>query len=152
MTRDVIRQKLGTSRSIRRTKVQDLILSAGDRRIGERGTEESFDDVGEGVDAVHEDPETRECVGSCENTAKCEHHDEEQIEDTGCGVRIGKTGDDHVRKCRGEKEEHPDVQKDGDAAGVNLVRPFSVAVEADGIVPNNKGEDADELNTDVSKQ
>jgi hypothetical protein len=44
------------------------------------------------------------------------------------------------------------MKKDGNTAGVYLVCPLSVAVEADGVVPNDEGEDADELNDEVSKE
>jgi hypothetical protein len=115
MLRNVSREKIATIRSVRGLKVQNLIRSTSYWCVRESCTEESFNYIGEGVHSVHEDPETREDVRSSEDTTKGEHHDEEQVQNTSCGVGIGKTGDDHVRECRSEEEEHQDVEENGDA-------------------------------------
>jgi hypothetical protein len=50
-----------------------------------------------------------------------------------------------MAKRAGQHEEEPDTKENGDAAGVLGVGPLSIVVEADGVVPANKGKDSNEL-------
>lgn len=115
MLSDVSREKLAASRSVGGLKVQNLVRGTSNGCVCECCAEESFHHVGEWVDAVHEDPEARKHIRTGEDTTEGEHHDEDQVEDTCCGVGVGKAGNDHVRECRCKEEEHPDMKKDGDS-------------------------------------
>ena len=53
-----------------RVELDEFNGRADDGIIGQAGGEHTVDEVGERGYSVHEDPETRECGGTCEDTGK----------------------------------------------------------------------------------
>lgn len=77
--RDILFQELGTDdRSISgRFERDNFVCSTFDRSVGQCRTQESFHDVCQRVDPVHEDPKAWQLIRTGEDAAEDEHHDEE---------------------------------------------------------------------------
>ena len=107
---------LAATHLYKRTKILSagLIRGRGEREqlvvrtvhgdVAEAGGEQTRGDVGEGVDAVHEDPEAREGVGACEDAAEGVEHDGEDVGEGGGQFVAGDSGDEHVCHRTGEEE------------------------------------------------
>ena len=68
-------------------------------------------EVCEGADAVHEDPEAWEGGGGLHHAVECECHGVHQRGDVAGCFCVGKSRDQHLRKCAREDEEFDQVQK-----------------------------------------
>lgn len=82
--------------SIGGLEFQNLIRGACNGSVGDCRAKETFDHVGERVDAVHKDPKARQRIRASKHSAESEHHDKYQVQDTSRSVGIGKAGNYHV--------------------------------------------------------
>ena len=119
-------------------------VGADDVVVGEPCGKHAVDEVGEGGDAVHEDPEAREGGGAGEDAAEDEGEGEEQVADVTRGFGVFDAGDDHVGEGGGEEQEGPDEEEHQGAALVDLVGGDRVAVHADGVVEGEEDDDGHE--------
>ena len=125
-------------------EVQVLDGGADDVGVGDGGRKHAADEVGEGRDSVHEDPEAREHGRAGEHAAEDEAEREDQVGDV--SARLGRldAGDDHVGEGTGEEQELEDEEEHQPAALVHGVGGFRVAVQADGVVPADEDEEGGE--------
>lgn len=139
---DVRRHVLVASLTGRRLEMQVLDVGTNDVGVGDSGGEHARDEVCEGRDAIHEDPEPGEHVGASEDTAEDEGEGEEEIGNVAARFGGFNTGDDHTGEGGREEEEREDEEEHeaatlGDGAG-----GFRVVVEADGVIPGDEDEQA----------
>lgn len=124
--------------------MQELDAVADDVGVCDAGGEHAGDEVGEGREAVHEDPEAGEGLRAGEDAAEDEGEGEEEVRDVAARFGVLDAGDDHAREAGGEEEEGEDEEEHEGAALVDGVAGFRVAVEADGVVPCDEDEEAGE--------
>ena len=125
-------------------EVQDLAGLADDIDVCDADGEHAVDEVAEGREVVHEDPEAGHDVGAGEDAAEDEAEGEEEVGEVAAGFGGFHAGDDHGAEGRGEHEEGPDVEEHEAAALVELAGGTRVAVHADGVVVGGEQEDGHE--------
>lgn len=127
-----------------RGEVQVLVGGADDVGVGHGSGEEAVDQVGEGRDAVHEDPEPGQGGRGGKNAAEDQRQGEEQVRHV--ATRLGRLDarDHHVGEGRGEEEEGQEQEEHEDAPLVHGVRRLCVAVQADRVVPGHEDDERHE--------
>jgi hypothetical protein len=125
-------------------ELDELVVGAGDFVAGKADAEHAGDEVGEGRDAVHEDPEAREGAGGRDDTAEDETEGEHQVGDVAAGFRVGDTSDDHVGEGGCEEEELQDEEEEQSAALVSRSGSGGVLLQADGVVEADEDDDGHE--------
>ncbi|KFY50875.1 hypothetical protein V496_09127 [Pseudogymnoascus sp. VKM F-4515 (FW-2607)] len=125
-------------------EAQDLAVLAGDVDVCDADCKHAVDEVAEGRQVVHEDPEAGHDTGAGEDTAEDEAQREEQVGDVAAGLGGLHARDDHGAEGRCEHEEGPDEEEHEDAALVELACDLRVAVHADGVVVGGEEDDRHE--------
>ncbi|KFZ03974.1 hypothetical protein V502_10511 [Pseudogymnoascus sp. VKM F-4520 (FW-2644)] len=125
-------------------EVQDLAGLAVDIDVCDADCQHAVDEVAEGREMVHEDPEAGHHGGAGEDTAEDEAEGEEEVGDVAAGLGGLHTGDNHGAEGRGEHEEGPDEEEHEGAALVELACGLGVAVHADGVVVGGEKDDGHE--------
>ncbi|TKW53776.1 hypothetical protein CTA1_1208 [Colletotrichum tanaceti] len=93
---------------------------AGDGAAVQLGADDAGDPVGEGGDAVHEDPEAGQGGRGLQDAAEGQAHEHEQGDHAGGGLGVGEGGDGHVGEGAGVDEELDGEEQHQDLAGGGL--------------------------------
>lgn len=140
----VFRQVRLASLARGRGEVEEFVLGAGDGVAREADAEHAVDEVGEGREAVHEDPEVGELAGRGDDAAEDEAEGEHQVGDVAAGFGVGDAGDDHVCESGGEEEELQREEEEEGAALVGGAGGGGVVLQADGVVEADEDDDGHE--------
>jgi len=127
-----------------RVEVEELDVLADDVGARHAGGEHRGDEVREGGDAVHEDPESGHGVGGGKDTAEDQAEREEQVGEVTTSLRDFDTGNDHVRKGRCEHQKCPDEKEHQATTLRHSMSRLRVPVEPDRVVPADEDEDRHE--------
>lgn len=114
--------------ALRRGEMLELGCGAVGGGLAERGGQEAGDEIGKGVDAVHEHPEARELVAGREDTAEGVHHDGQQRGEGAGDFLAGRACNEQVRERTGEQETRDDDEQRVETADVDAVCGLRVAV------------------------
>ena len=123
-------------------ETHELDARTGDVLVGEAGREHAVNEVGEGTDSVHEDPESWQCGGAGEDATKDQGKGEEELGDVAGCFGHAYARDNHVCKGGGEEQEGPDEEEHQRASFVGGVRRYGVAVHADRVVEAEEHNDS----------
>ena len=122
--------------------MEQLDVGADDGGVGEAGRHDAADEVGEGRDAVHEDPEAGQLGRAGEHAAEDQAQREHQVGEVAGRLGAVHARDDQVRERRREHQELPDEEEHQAAALRHRARGYGVVVQANGVVPAEEDEDA----------
>ncbi|TFA97843.1 hypothetical protein CCMA1212_010383 [Trichoderma ghanense] len=142
--RDEVVEELAACLAAGRIEMDELVGGTGDVRVGQARRQDGRDPVGEGREAVHEDPEAGHAVGAGQDAAEDEAHHEEDVGQV--AARLGGVGDGDAGVGKGarEDEELPEQQPHEAASLGDLACRGGVLVEADGVVDADEHDDGHE--------
>ena len=131
---DIVGHVLGAG-AVEGLELEELDIRAVHVRVGHTHRQHGADQVREGRDTVHEDPEPGHGLGAGEDTAEDQAEGEEQVGNVTTGLGGLETGNHEVGEGRGEPHEGEEKQEHQTATLGDLVHGLRVAVETDGVVP-----------------
>lgn len=113
-----------------------LIVGAVGGRLTQSNGHEARDEVGEGIDAIHEDPEAGEVIARRQDTTESVHHNRHERSECAGDFLAGRAGDEEMGEGGCEDENGHDDEEGVEATDVDSVRGLGVAVETCWVVPD----------------